>query len=267
MGKHDVASFDDDSKPAKPKSDRYAWHACWHDDAWRGIELMPPEVVGIYWRIILLMYRRQAALPDNDREIAMVCHAPLKVYRRAKARLIEAGRIEVDEINGTIYCKRAVKQLVKDQRYRESQSKNGAKGGRPTLAIDNVISLSERDKTRTAIDLDPYLEGDLVVSNSTPSEEKQQLTKSQTKATQTHTQIDNQTPDSKRQTPASRAAAPPLRGSGAPTEKQERRTAALEALHRAFGSSGRPEANEEGFDATEPNGAKHGAQTCRRSPS
>lgn len=92
--------------------DRFSHHTCWHHDAWQGLLMMPPAEVGVYWRIILLMYIRRGALTDDDRDLAHACHTELKTYRRIKAALVARGRIVVDAENGILYDERTVRELV-----------------------------------------------------------------------------------------------------------------------------------------------------------
>lgn len=203
----------------KKDAGHYAWHACWHDDAWRGIELMPPDVVGVYWRIILLMYRKRAALPDDDATLAKVCLTSLKHYRRVKRVLIEAQRIEVDEENGLLYCTRAVKQLVRDARYREAQGRRGKKGGRPQLAIDNVVPLPVRDDGGLRADLEGDFGGDFPGDKSAPAVENIQKAKTTGKATYTYTHKESFLGGAASSRAAPKRAALPPRGGGAPDRK------------------------------------------------
>lgn len=193
------------------KKERYAWHACWHDDAWRGIELLPPEIVGVYWRIILLMYRRQSALPDNDATMARACFASLKVYRNAKRELLDRQRLKQDEENGLLFCPRAVKQLVHDQRFREAQSTRGKRGGRP-----------RQKPTSTR---DGHSKSDVfLVDNSGSTIENKRNDETPEKATHTH--IDSSSSDG-------------------------RRRRALEALRSHRQTAARDEPPQEGLDETE----------------
>jgi hypothetical protein len=103
--------------------DRFSHHACWHHDAWQGLLTMPPEQVGVYWRIILMMYIRRAPLIDCDREMAQLCHTDLRAYRRIKAALIERGRIVIDADNAILFDERTVRELVSSGFYSEAQAK------------------------------------------------------------------------------------------------------------------------------------------------
>lgn len=125
-----------EDSPEPPKRKRtatkgqFSHHTCWHGDAWKGILGMPPAEVGVYWRIILLTYIRRSALPDDDREIAQLCHTELKTYRRIKAALIARGRIEVDEENGILFDKRAVAELVDAGFFSAEQTERAIKSHR-----------------------------------------------------------------------------------------------------------------------------------------
>jgi uncharacterized protein YdaU (DUF1376 family) len=268
MGKHDVTSFDDESKPTKTKrvkGDRYAFHQCFHGDAWQGILHLSPAETNVYWRIILLMYMSRAALSDDDAHMARLCNESLKNYRRAKAGLIAKGRIIQDEDMGLLFDERAIRELVAADRFSQEQTervmrrweakKNAPKrGGKPRVVVDNSTPKHAEVGVNSRSTTPPTL---------AQIEENQTLSgyRSDTNHIQNHKETEIEA-----QTSAPRTATPPLRGSGAPTEpKKQRHAEALQALHRAFGSSGRPEVAEEGFEETEPIGAKHGAQTCRRS--
>lgn len=126
MGEKDGAD-----KGAPSKGGRYRWSAVWHDDFWAGIVDLNAEELGVYWRIILLMNMKKAALADDDRWLARQCNEPLRSYRRIKASLIRKGRIEIDEENGLVFDGRAVSELVKAGRYSEKQAERASKKGKP----------------------------------------------------------------------------------------------------------------------------------------
>ena len=218
--------MDDDKNTVES---RYSWHACWHDDAWRGIEFMPPDIVGVYWRIILMMYRHRSALRDDDETLAMACFTSVKTYRRAKKALLDADRIEIDEENGLLYCKRAIKQLVKDQRFKETQGRRGKKGGRPTLVIGNVTPFPIRDNGdlearsgATSSRVERGFSGD----NSTIDIENKGKRKTPAKATHTHTHIDNlpAAPNPEAAPPDPRAGSPLTGASAPPAQREDRST-------------------------------------------
>lgn len=245
---------------AKSNEGRYAWHACWHDDAWRGIEFMAPEIVGVYWRIILLMYRQRSALRDDDEKMAMACFTSLKTYRRAKQALIEADRIGVDEENGVVFCKRAIKQLVKDDRFRETQGKRGKFGGRPRLAVDNVMPLPIRDEGEMEGDFVGDLGGVFSGDKVAPPVENKGKQKTPGKAT--HTQIQKESFLAPKARPPSAAQPPRGGGARAPLKQMSvaERAAEIERFRAALEAE--QEGNDGGSDGG--SGATIGARKAAR---
>ena len=219
------------------KRDRYAFHFCWHHDAWDGIMLMPPDQVGVYWRIILLMYKRRSALPNNDVELAQLCHVSTRAFRRIKAALVEAGRIVVEEDTGLLYDQRAIVELIGAERYSEAQAqraKNRWKGkpAKPRLAVDNdpkcpMIDPIKADKVGGY--LAPLAE---IVENFECRTDANQKPKEETLT----------------ETPAPRAAMPPLRAGGAQPRSEDDREKWLADQRRRMLADDEQEALTESSD-------------------
>lgn len=191
-----MESFDDEDKPKRNRRSatkgRHSFHTCWHHDWWSGVIGMPPEQVGVYERIIKLMYIRRAPLRDDDKELAQLCHCDVRTYRRIKRALIERARIVHDEENGLLYDQRTIRELVDAGFFSEEQTKRAAKrkGKTPALTLvderarsdaPNVVPL--RDEAIVPIaqvceKVDGKLGTSLMetrVYNSTPCEGKQAL--------------------------------------------------------------------------------------------
>lgn len=138
-----VDGFGASDKPRKKKrlsGVRFSFHNCYHGDAWQGLLLMPPDEVGVYWRIILLMYIRKAAITDNDVEMAQLCHTSTRSYRRIKASLVARGRIIVDDDHGILYDERTIKELVAAGFFSEVQTARSMKrhtATPPRVIVDN----------------------------------------------------------------------------------------------------------------------------------
>lgn len=135
----------DGRKPPKKKArrDRFAFHQCWHFDAWSGLIELSDGEVGVYWRIILLMYMRRAALPLDRRWLANQCNIPLKVLNARLQALEEKGRIVVDTDQGLIYDERALGELVDAGFHSEAQTQRAKKrwADRPVLVVHNVAPI------------------------------------------------------------------------------------------------------------------------------
>lgn len=239
--------------PKRGKLNRYAWHQCWHHDAWDGILLMPPDQVGVYWRIILLMYKRRSALPDSDVELAQLCHVSTRAFRRIKAALIEAGRIVVEEDTGLLYDQRAIIELIGAERYSEAQAeraKNRWKGKppKPRLAVDN----------ETKGPMIGPIKGDKVSGYRAPSAEI--IDDSECRAHANHKPEEK--PLSETEAPG-RAALPSLRAVGAPRGR-EAKLAALAALSALKAKPAEPDEGFEGgpseADPSEPHGTDRKAK-------
>jgi hypothetical protein len=150
-----MAATAPEGKPPRRKrsSKRFAYHECYHHDAWNGMIGMSAEEVGLYWRIILLIYIRRAALSDaDDVEIAAACHVPTKTFRRIKRKLIERGRLEWDEENHVYYDKRALEELIALGFFSQAQTERALKRwadrtpARPRVVVDNVGPLSDQNR-------------------------------------------------------------------------------------------------------------------------
>lgn len=140
--------------------ERFAWHACFHRDAWTGLLGLSPAAVGVYWRIILMMYIKRAALVDSDAALAHQCECDVRTYKRAKIELLAAGRIEIDDDNGLIYDKRALQELVASERLSVEQSERAKRKGKARKArLVLAVSNPPRDRSVSASlsDLRPIL--------------------------------------------------------------------------------------------------------------
>lgn len=152
-----------EGKPEKKRrrGTRYANHTCWHHDWWSGTLGMPPDQVGVYERIIKLMYIRRAALKDDDRELAQLFHCELRIYRRIKAALLARGRIVQDEENGLLYDERTIRELVDAGFFSEEQTARAMRrhGKTPVLTVvderarsdaTNVVPISQAQAVSVA---------------------------------------------------------------------------------------------------------------------
>lgn len=122
----------------RTSADRFAWHACWHNDAWIGVDDLSAAATGVYWKLILRMYMKRAALPDNDAANARLFNVSPSVYRRLKAELIAAGRVIVDAENGLIFDDRAMRELVAAERYSDAQQERAKKRWKPARKTPKV---------------------------------------------------------------------------------------------------------------------------------
>lgn len=148
-----MARFDRDGKTEKPKKrrrasqDRFAFHMCYHGDAWLGVDELSCLAAGVYWKLILRMYIKRAALLDDDADLARLFNEDLRSYRRAKAELLRHGRVVVAD--GLIYDERAFRELVGLERYSDVQAerakarwKEKAENKKPPLrVVDNIAPL------------------------------------------------------------------------------------------------------------------------------
>lgn len=116
-------------KRKRGSQDRFAFHQCFHGDAWAGLLDLDDGEVGVYWRIILLMYIRRAALPLDYGWLAGQCNIP---HQRARARceaLEGKGRIVIDREQRLIYDERALRELVAAERFSEAQQERAKQRG------------------------------------------------------------------------------------------------------------------------------------------
>lgn len=228
---------DDKPKKRKPNA-RLRWHKANHREAWAGLVKLPPEEVGIYWRLILLQYINKAAhLFSEDRELAQACHTELKTFRRVRDKLIERGRIVADRENGIYYDKRAFEEMVEagflsDEQIRRANLRwltpleelatpppEPPPKPKPRVVVDNVGPVSEGAVEKLAeVGLKyPLKSVPTPPPSQTPSEPDQTLSSLKCDATRI------QSPDSNLQTlssvPPRRS---PLRSGGARSEPESK---------------------------------------------
>jgi len=75
---------------------RIAWYKRDPSAALRGMRLLTPEQRGIYNTVLDLIYDSANELVDDDRFVAGNCNCDIRVYRRVKKSLIEAGKIYIE---------------------------------------------------------------------------------------------------------------------------------------------------------------------------
>lgn len=111
---------------------RLAWHPRYHRDALDGMELMTLEDRGAYTTLLDMMYDRAGPVPDEDRMLAGQMLVSTRAWRIIRARLIEAGKIEVvDTPKGlALINDRAREELEKQTNLSRKNAESGAKGGR-----------------------------------------------------------------------------------------------------------------------------------------
>ena len=237
----------------KPKRDRYAWHQCWHFDAWNGIEGLAPDEVGVYWRIILMMYKRRSALRDDDIEMARLCETPTRTYRRIRAALIGKGRIVVDEENGLIYDERALAELVAAERFSQAQTDRAKrKWGGKTERKPRLRVVGGKDRSESASLKQLSNNFDVTSAPVVENIEKTRCRSDANHKPEEKTSLTVQRPPSARR--------PPLNRGGAPTAPMtdEERAAKLADQRRRMGLDD-PQAPDPPSEV--------GDRTCRRAAS
>lgn len=111
---------------------RLEWHPRYHRDALDGMERMSLEDRGAYTTLLDMMYDRAGPVPDEDRMIAGKMLVSTRAWRTIRARLIEAGKVEVvDTPKGpALINDRAREELEKQTNRSRKNAESGAKGGR-----------------------------------------------------------------------------------------------------------------------------------------
>ena len=94
------------------------------------------EEHGAYFLLLMAMWRRSGSVPNDDKDLARIVGLTVSKWLKIKARLMPFLTIENDEISQ--------KRLKKEWKYvhekRQKNSKNGAKGGRPKIILNNEIA-------------------------------------------------------------------------------------------------------------------------------
>lgn len=93
------------------------------------------EEHGAYFLLLMAMWRRNGAVPNDDKDIARIVGLDIKAWRKMRKRLMPFLMIEGEELTQ--------KRLKKEWEYvsekRNKNAANGARGGRPKANINNRL--------------------------------------------------------------------------------------------------------------------------------
>lgn len=93
------------------------------------------EEHGAYLLLLMAMWRRGGAVPNDDRDLARIVGLELRVWRKTKRRLLPLLSIEGDLLTQ----KRLRKEWEYVQEKRNKNAANGRRGGRPKGNINNRL--------------------------------------------------------------------------------------------------------------------------------
>jgi uncharacterized protein YdaU (DUF1376 family) len=106
---------------------------------------------GAYLLLLMAMWRRNGAVPDDDKDNARVTRMSLAKWRKVKPRLIAFLTIE----NGDITQKRLKKEWDYVAVKRAKNVENGMRGGRPTNRENNDIEKANGSVAETQTKANP----------------------------------------------------------------------------------------------------------------
>lgn len=122
------------------------------------LSLPSPEVIGVYALLLELIYCRDDKLVDDDRDISRAIGLDLRVYRRARAVLLERDKIFIETVDGIAYLRnrRATKEaaealdrMVKAETAAQARwNKQGATSARTSARSSAQLSDSNGRKSR-----------------------------------------------------------------------------------------------------------------------
>lgn len=93
------------------------------------------EEHGAYLLLLMAMWRRSGAVPNDDRDLARMVGLELAKWRKVKRRLMPFLTVE----GQLLTQKRLKKEWEYVQQKREKNATNGARGGRPKSNINNRL--------------------------------------------------------------------------------------------------------------------------------
>lgn len=131
---------------------RLEWHPRYHRSALDGMERMSLEDRGAYTTLLDMMYDRAGPVPDEDRLLAGQMLVSTRAWRVIRARLIEAGKIEVVETpNGPgLINERAKNELENQTKRSRKNAESGAKGGRKSRMYPPKVNGNNDNEQATA---------------------------------------------------------------------------------------------------------------------
>lgn len=111
---------------------RLDWHPRYHRDALEGMRGLSLEDRGAYTTLLDLMYDRAGGAPDDERFIAGWLGCSVRLWRAIRDRLIQAGKIAVEEgVSGDVLMNARVRFELDSQANRSRvNAESGANGGR-----------------------------------------------------------------------------------------------------------------------------------------
>lgn len=86
-------------------SDRISYVRLFFDDFEGGIIQLNSHERGVYFTLCLRYWATKRCLYDDDRTLARACNCSVQAYKKAKAKLIDMGKIAV--VDGKLYQPRA----------------------------------------------------------------------------------------------------------------------------------------------------------------
>lgn len=93
------------------------------------------EEHGAYFLLLMAMWRRNGAVPNDDKDIARIVGLEIKAWRKMRKRLMPFLQVDGEELTQ----KRLKKEWDYVSEKRNKNAANGARGGRPKANINNRL--------------------------------------------------------------------------------------------------------------------------------
>lgn len=144
-----------------------AWFKFYGRDYRDGVRDLPFDVVGIYSVLLTYMYEEEGGrIQDQDQRLARLVGCDIRVWKRARATLIEAGKLSVTEdgflTNGRVEIEVKSAELLSEVRAKSGRSSRqltdsnkpkSLKSESPPEAIASVLPLYARASPESESDI------------------------------------------------------------------------------------------------------------------
>jgi uncharacterized protein YdaU (DUF1376 family) len=98
---------------------------CYPADFLSGIVDLEPDEIAVYTVVLMLIYDRGGAIPDDRKSLARRCHMTPKRLSNSLDHLVEMGKLQIE--NGSLTNPRAAKEIEKFRKKSEKNAENISK--------------------------------------------------------------------------------------------------------------------------------------------
>lgn len=125
------------------------WFKCYPRDFREGLAGLTPEERGAYATVLMLIYERGEAIPDDDAWIASHIWASVRVWKKIRASLIVKRRLFPVNLNGvdSLMDERAATELAKVAGVCAARSEAGKAGGKKSAEARSAKGKKRDEKS------------------------------------------------------------------------------------------------------------------------